>query len=171
MHLAVYNKEMIEWCWWCKLRKEVIMCIRALYSPLTGCVLFHLQTSKHSRRYILPCPWAECLARLSLQSIQYSCTDCAAHRLPGVTCHLSKDSLFETMGPVLDYLTCGKKGFWEKELPLLIVPCIPILRAEVTEKRQTQHLLEALIHRAPVNTSVLHRGGGLRGAEQQLPHQ
>ena len=108
MHLAVCNKGLIGWCWWCKLRREVIMCIRALYSLPIGCVLFHLQTSKHGRRYILPSSWTEHLARLSSLSVQYSCTDFAAHRLSGVTCHLSKESLFEAQGPILAYLSCKK---------------------------------------------------------------
>lgn len=52
-----------------------------------------------------------------------------------------------------------KKGSWEKELPLLTAPCIPILRAEVAEKRQT-HLLQALIQRALLPCPV---GVGCKG--------
>lgn len=108
MHLAACNKGLTKWCWWCKLRREVIMCIRALYSLPIGCVLFHLQTSKHGRTCNLPSPWTEHLARLSFLNVQYPCTDFAAHRLSGMIRCLSKESLSEAHGPILAYLSCRK---------------------------------------------------------------
>lgn len=84
------------------------MCVSALYSLPIGCGLFHLQTSKHGRRYILPSSWTEHLARPSLLSVQYPCTDFAAHRLSGVRHHPSMESLFEAQRPILACLSCKK---------------------------------------------------------------
>lgn len=83
------------------------MCISAFHSLPIGCVLFHLQIGKHGRRYTWPGCWAEHLARLSLLSMQYLCTDFAAHRLSGLTAISQRRAYLK---PIQTYLSCKKNG-------------------------------------------------------------
>lgn len=132
MHPAVYHKGLTEWCWWCKFKREVIMCISAFRSLPIGCFLFRLKTRKYGRRYIWPGSWAEHLASLSLPNVQYLCTVFAAHRLSGLTAISQRRAYLK---PIQAYLSCKKMergtGSWENEVP---------------PKSQTQHLMKVLSH-------------------------
>lgn len=172
MHLAVCNKEQAEWCGWCKLRREEIMSIRALYSLPTGCVLFQLQTSKHGRRYTMPwymnaLPGLACWAGSTLEQTLLL-TGCPEwHAVSQSRAYLKPKGPSWPTCPLKD----GRQAQTLEKRTVFTVPCIPILRAEDTEKSQTQPLLQAVNHRAPVSTCVLRCGDGLQGAAEWSPDE